>query len=421
MTGEYGIESSGMILGTREKGTADMIKNFFAFSATDVGYNHIKAGKVCEDSSSFYDDDVMHLCVIADGHGSDNYPRTDRGSMMAVDAAIKCTVDFVKSANVGDVLSDEKHGFPMLLQLSKSILMDWHESVEKDYLADPFTEDELKNVSAKYRIRYLSENDKNRTVEKAYGCTLILFVVTAGYSFGLQIGDGKCVVVNKDGNFSEPIPWDENCQLNVTTSICDNDAISEFRFFVMEETPAAVFCGSDGIDDSYANSEELYALYRSILKIFIDYGDDVGKKEIKEFLPILSKKGSGDDVSIGLVIDSETVRQLSKKFEIQAELFNYGEKLKEKKRQLNSNLDKENSLSTRIKKWLDSDKGSNDNYEEDIQKINELRESRKSIDEDIEEIEKNIQKLKENLADEVEKLVQPVMSSNAEQISGKIH
>lgn len=65
-----------------------MNDDIFAFSATEVGYNHTKIGKVCEDASDFYDDDDMHICVVADGHGSDNYPRTDRGSEMAVNSAM---------------------------------------------------------------------------------------------------------------------------------------------------------------------------------------------------------------------------------------------------------------------------------------------------------------------------------------------
>ena len=128
---------------------------------------------------------------------------------------------------------------------------------------------------------YMSENISERRADKAYGCTLIAYVVTEKFSFGMQIGDGKCVVIDKNGTFSEPIPWDENCQMNVTTSICDSNAADEFRFFVTEEKPSAVFCGSDGIDDSYANVEEMYALYRSIIKIFIEYGSDVGKLKLK--------------------------------------------------------------------------------------------------------------------------------------------
>ncbi|MCF0134162.1 MAG: protein phosphatase 2C domain-containing protein, partial [Blautia sp.] len=294
-----------------------MTNNIFSFSATETGYNHIKVepSKACEDASGFYDDDQMHICVVADGHGSDNYPRTDRGSQFAVDAAIEQIKAFVgkiydpdsedietskkESNELIDKLLHTKINETHLLQyLSRNILMKWREFVEKDVKENPFQESEMTNVSEKYRKRYMPEDISERRAEKAYGCTLIAYVVTEKFSFGMQIGDGKCVVIDKNGSISEPIPWDENCQMNVTTSICDSDAADEFRFFVTEEKPAAVFCGSDGIDDSYANVEEMYALYRSVLKIFVEHGIDVGKSEIQEYLPVLTKRGSGDDVSI---------------------------------------------------------------------------------------------------------------------------
>lgn len=374
-----------------------MNDDIFAFSATEVGYNHTKIGKVCEDASDFYDDDDMHICVVADGHGSDNYPRTDRGSEMAVNSAIKCIVDFVKEANADDVLLDEKHGFPMLVQLAKSILMDWHNSIEFDYENNPFTEAELSVVSEKYKTRYLNENAEDRRIEKAYGCTLIVFVVTERYSFGMQIGDGKCIYIDGNGEFLEPIPWDDNCQLNVTTSICDDDSIEEFRFFITNETPAAVFCGSDGIDDSYSNTDELYALYRSILKIFAEHGVDVGKNEIKEYLPVLTKKGSGDDVSIGLIMDYACITRLLEKFNMQADLFSLNETLNQKKQQLSANIEKDNALSIRIKKWLDSGNKRQTEGFEDESMINDLRCLREELENDIKDLEIKISEIKEKL------------------------
>lgn len=212
-----------------------MINDYFAFSATEVGYNHIKISKVCEDASEFYDDEKMHICVVADGHGSDNYPRTEYGSKYAVDAAIECVIDFVNTADPKDVLKDNDNNYCMLNQLAKSILKVWYQSVEENFNKRPFSEEELLLVSEKYKRKYISDNEEERHIEKAYGCTLILFAVTEEYSFGLQIGDGKCVYIDSNGEFSEPIPWDENCQLNVTTSICDSDAIDEFRYFVTEK------------------------------------------------------------------------------------------------------------------------------------------------------------------------------------------
>lgn len=294
-----------------------MNENILAFSATAVGHNHTKVNKVCEDASDWYTDNKMRICVVADGHGSDNYPRTDRGSKFAVDATKKCIVEFVNAAESVDVLNDEKNNYGLMLQLAASILKEWHNSVENDCEENPFKEAELEKVSDRYKKKFLSMDIKERRVEKAYGCTLIAYVVTDKYSFGLQIGDGKCVHVDKKGYFSEPIPWDDNCQMNVTTSICDENAIEEFRFTISDQMPLAVFCGTDGIDDSYANSEELYDLYRSILKIFLEHGNEVVKKEIEEYLPVLTKRGSGDDVSIGLIVDSSSVRNIESIFDMQ--------------------------------------------------------------------------------------------------------
>lgn len=380
-----------------------MIDNFVAFSATEVGYNHIKVDKVCEDASGYYSDDSVCICVIADGHGSDNYPRTDRGAKIAVDSAITCVRDFVKVANATDVLCDSDNDYAVLLQLAKSILMKWHEAVNSDYELDPFTEEDLKGVSEKYKEKYTSEDVRVKKIEKAYGCTLIMYVVTEAYSFGMQIGDGKCVLVNREGTFSEPIPWDENCQLNVTTSICDDDAIQEFRFFVSNEKPAAVFCGSDGIDDSYTNEEELHALYRSILKIFIEHGNEVGKKEIEEYLPTLTKKGSGDDVSIALLIDENRIGKMIDVFNVQTELFDLNVERNGKKHQVDVMSEQKNGFVSRLRQWVDSGSKPNESAEVDVRQVNDLGIS-------IEQIEKEIAKVEEKIREKKATLISIVKS-----------
>ncbi len=272
----------------------------FAFSKQ--GHNHIKVDKVCEDASDHYSDDIMSIAVVADGHGSDNYPRTEHGSYFAVKAAIHSIREFVYTVEqdaIDIAASSEAH----LEQLAKNILAHWYGSVEHDVTQYPFSTEELAKVAGKYKRRYLS----GEGTEKAYGTTLIAVCETANYWFGLQIGDGKCVCIMPDGSVQEPIPWDDDCQSNVTTSICDSEAIDEFRYCFLEKDrkPIATFIGTDGIDDSYANREELHNLYRSILTIFVEHGSDVGAKEVEDFLPGLSRKGSGDDVSIaGIITDS---------------------------------------------------------------------------------------------------------------------
>ena len=275
------------------------MNTMYDFAFSEQGYNHIKSDKVCQDSSGHYSDDSMAVVVVADGHGSDNYPRTDRGSSFAVEATITAIRELVKTAEESGIdISVDSDSY--LEQLAKNILANWHAAVDADLEKHPFSEEELSKVSEKYKNRYMSGQKQ----EKAYGTTLIAVCQTKHYWFGLQIGDGKCVCISQDGSMYEPIPWDEDCQANITTSICDSEAIEEFRYFFSKECPVATLMGTDGIDDSYANTEEMYVLYRSILAIFAEHGREVGESEIQAFLPGLSRKGSGDDVSIAGIVSS---------------------------------------------------------------------------------------------------------------------
>ena len=57
------------------------------------------------------------------------------------------------------------------------------------------------NVSDKYKKIYMSENISERRADKAYGCTLIAYVVTEKFSFGMQIGDGNVLLSTKTEPF----------------------------------------------------------------------------------------------------------------------------------------------------------------------------------------------------------------------------
>ena len=97
--------------------------------------------------------------------------------------------------------------------------------------------------------------------------------------------------------------------MNATTSICDSDASISFRHFFSKEIPVAIFIGSDGVDDSFQNDEQLYNLYKSILFSFGTDDFESAKKELEDYLPKLSKKGSGDDISIAAVLDMDKISE----------------------------------------------------------------------------------------------------------------
>lgn len=143
-----------------------------------------------------------------------------------------------------------------------------------------------------------------------YGCTLMLACVHPNGWFAFQIGDGKCVAIHPlapTGDpaqlTSEPIPNDERCFLNHTTSLCDADAAAEFRFCGgdRDSTPVAIFLGSDGIDDSWGSEEALHNFYIDILKHCASR--EAVQADLADALPQLSRLGSHDDMSVAAIVD----------------------------------------------------------------------------------------------------------------------
>lgn len=281
-----------------------------SFNLSVQGASHIRANKVCQDSSksSGYnaEESGFYYAIVCDGHGGDDYVRSDKGSKFAAEAAGDRIWSFMEDATPDLMENDAKR---QLRYLSDSIVNDWRNRVRNDVLVNPFTEDEIKKVSEKARNRYLDFD--NERYFPAYGTTLIAVGLTEHFWFALHIGDGKCVAVDRDGQFSQPVPWDEKCFLNVTTSICDNDAVNRFRHYYSTKLPAAVFVASDGIDDCFASEEKMYNLYRTMLYSMNKDGLEKTVAEFADYLPRMSAQGSGDDMSVAAVVDLEAVAQFT--------------------------------------------------------------------------------------------------------------
>lgn len=284
-----------------------MVTDYRAFNLTAVGASHIKKGMACQDCSQSRENPDCRILVVCDGHGGADYFRSDRGSKLAAVAFMDCmeNSDLIAALSAA---ATEKQRKSRMEQLIKSIIARWNSLVEQDMRQHPFDEDELSGVSEKARRRY----EAGERLQAAYGTTLIGAVLAEDFWLGLQIGDGKCVAVSENGEFTQPIPWDEECFLNVTTSLCDENAAKEFRFCFSRTLPAAVFIGSDGIDDCFAGDERLYDFYRVTLKSFAQLDCASALSQLESYLPELSAKGSGDDMSVGILINTSFIREYLK-------------------------------------------------------------------------------------------------------------
>jgi serine/threonine protein phosphatase PrpC len=300
------------------RATGNAVNNYRSFSATVIGISHTKHDKACQDFALHYADKGMTLAVVADGHGSDDCFRSAKGAEFAAECAKEGIIAFVNRPGPGLFALLERKSTPtrksneeLIGDLVKHIIAEWHGKVKDDYESHPFTQEELESAGEKYQEKYAEGSG----LHHAYGATLIAAVITADYWFGIHIGDGRLTALYKDGSYNQPVPWDERCFLNVTTSICDEDAAETARVYYCPRTerdlPLAVFLCSDGIDDNYPvddNDKHLFKLYRTISQTFAEDGFDSTCAQIQDLAHSFATKGKGDDTSIAGIIDMDAVK-----------------------------------------------------------------------------------------------------------------
>ena len=278
--------------------SGDLFMKYKAYNFTVVGASHKKMKKPCQDASVSLNKEDYILTAVCDGHGGNDYFRSDRGSEFAVQAVKKCMSDRDILPMLSFYADDKERVNEMLVQLEKSIISTWNDLVESDYREDPFTMDELENVHPQIRFHYAI----GEGIEYAYGTTMLVNVITDEFWFGIHIGDGECVTVDHLGQFSHPIPHDDNCVYNYTTSICDRTAIYNMRHHFSKELPKALFIASDGVDNCFANNDKLHDFYSMIINSFDSMDESFAILELLDYLPKMSQKGSGDDISLGIIL-----------------------------------------------------------------------------------------------------------------------
>ncbi len=323
-----------------------------SFNVTRLGASHVKSGKPCQDYSLSWDsqdDRDIHVAIVCDGHGGDTYVRSDRGSKFAAQIALSNIQELVEcgsphlildnagavtarpeeeddifhssgktvptaAADYGNDAEDSRkqqaeqnrqfeeavapirEQDQVMQRLFASIYTQWMAAITEDAQNDPFTDWEKSKLNG-------------ARIAKAYGTTLMAFVRTPLYWFAFHIGDGKMLCCDANFQWREPVPWDCNCFLNITTSLCLREPLHCFRyaFSGKGDFPTAVIMGSDGLDDSWVTMDNLKNFYSQTLSIFNDLQKEETVGQLGEYLPRLSEKGSRDDMSMAGIIDMDAI------------------------------------------------------------------------------------------------------------------
>lgn len=343
----------------------------YTFHETVRGHLHVKKEIPCEDYSESFSDGNgrYYIAIVADGHGSKGCFRSNYGSEIATKVTLECLQKFAETTLISeeiedrfyrDIFSNLRYRQMTIKQLTDTIIAEWHDRVLDDYNNNPPESEEMGESAAEY------EDGKN--VAHIYGTTLIAALQLPKCLLLLHQGDGRCDVFYTDGSIEQPIPWDSRCEGTTTTSLCDEDVSESFRSCVInltEKPVIACYLGCDGVEDAYRDTyEELGGSHIIMGGVHTFYKDltcqlaTMTQDEFEEYLKIMlsefsadgkfSRSGSGDDVSVAGIVDIDAIQRFVTKFQYDVRRYSLEEDLFWKEDELRSKTRKHGILRKRV-------------------------------------------------------------------------
>ncbi len=270
------------------------------------GASHVRTGLPNQDAIRWLPESGAGLplvLAVSDGHGSAKCFRSDVGARLAVEVATKVIQEFLES-----MPSLQSPGFSAIKRwaeenLPREIVRRWRDGVADHVAASSLTSAELDRLEAQKGI----SGRRQAVLEPvfAYGATLLTVLVAKSFILYLQLGDGDILTVSETGEVSRPpLPADERLFANETTSLCSRDAWREFRthFQVLSGSPPAlILVSTDGYGNSFRDEAGFLRVGADILEMARADGLDSVGADMETWLAEASQKGSGDDITLGIL------------------------------------------------------------------------------------------------------------------------
>ena len=259
--------------------------SFKGYALSVKGASHEEVGEGCQDSARYFIGEGFAVAAVSDGHGSEKHFRSAAGSEMATRIAIRSICDFCeRNSGLDKIFPDNPANTAR--RIAANIICGWNSEIAAHISLLPLNDREQSIVKKHGGI----------SAEVMYGATLIVAGLTKNCCFGLQIGDGSfCALDN--GEMIFPMPEDSKLVGNLTTSLCDSDAIGSFRYFYREGGFSGVMLSSDGLINSFVNENDYLKFGRRVLTAL----DDGATAPLAEHLKTRSRCGSRDDISVAAI------------------------------------------------------------------------------------------------------------------------
>ena len=265
------------------------------------GATHVRNQMPCQDNKKIIKiSDEITIIALADGHGSSKCPRSDRGSMIAVNSFYHIMKKYLEI--YGEDEEDITHLMTFLnregdVRFAQDVCEEWQARVKQSFY--------------KNKVEGMTNEDgsiKWPSVFSLYGTTLLGMLITDSFVFSFQIGDGDISAVTKDA--VEPLVEPEKFLGTETHSLSKPDAwrkavTSVHRLEAESRESYMYILSTDGFANSYTSDKEYQKTCIDYLKMLQEYGIDVVQANLKKWLTETSELGCGDDITVVMVYFSK--------------------------------------------------------------------------------------------------------------------
>lgn len=260
------------------------------FGASVQGASHIRNGRECQDSlKKVVKDAGSVILAVADGHGSDSCPYSKTGSFVAVNVFCKILGDYLETyADQPEMLFTflKREGDTKIAQ---EIDAEWKRRIMRLH------------IRCKREVPPGADHHKEKeAVYRLYGSTLLGMVITEGFLFAFQLGDGDIVKVSENRVYhvieADKILGTETHSLSKTESWKKAITLTRKRE-ENEQMPVMYMLSSDGLSNSYKNEEEFKKTCMDYYSLLKEHGVKAVSDQLKTWLQETSEMGSGDDIT----------------------------------------------------------------------------------------------------------------------------
>lgn len=241
----------------------------------------------------------LAVMAVADGHGSEQCKRSDIGSTLAVNIALKeisSSADLIRErlGAVDRVQQSAIQTNSIIRLIRKShiptIVESWQSSVRQHLNENPLDDVAL-------------TDDKQLLL---YGSTLIAVAICDSFGIFMQLGDGDLLAVGEDQQVTMPLAASSEKIGDETESLCMSKAAEQFRVKLElydEENPppkTLLIC-TDGVTNAFRSTDGLLQVGKDLSEMLEKVGGiQLVQNSLETWLQDYSKY-SGDDVTLGII------------------------------------------------------------------------------------------------------------------------